>query len=103
MGPHDKVVSKFYRLKLAGELRRFLEALPVRNLQESQMGSNVYMAQGELRVGSTYYPVGIRVWLQHEKILVSVKAPEGRIDVEGQFDPDKTALAVRTAALKTAS
>jgi hypothetical protein len=108
MTDRSKVISKFYRLKLADELRSFLEAIPVRELHESQAGDNIYMANGELRVGSTYYPAGIRIWLQGIRVVAQVEAPKARVSVfSDPFDAVATAelvkIAARTAAQKLAS
>jgi hypothetical protein len=101
---YAKVISKFYRLKLADELRRFLDALPVRNVHESQTGDNIYMANGELRVGATYYPVGIRVWLKGIRVVAQISAPKAGVTVFADpFDPFGTAEMVRVASQKQAS
>ena len=104
MAERSKLISKFYRLKMAGELRRFLEALPIRSVQETQIGDSIYMANGELRVGHMYYPVGIRVWFKHDKIVAQITAPKAHVSVYADpFDPSGTAELVRLATVKAAS
>ena len=104
MAERSKLISKFYRLKMAGELRSFISALPVRKVHESQIGDNIYMAKGELRVGHTYYPVGIRVWFSHDRIVAQVTAPKAAISVfSNPFDPFGTAELVRQATMRAAS
>jgi hypothetical protein len=101
---YGKVISKFYRLKMAEQLQDFLDSMPVRRVHESQMGDNIYMAKGELRVGHTYYPVGIRIWLKGKHPVAHIEAPKVHLSVFADpFDPFKTAELVRLAAMQTAS
>ena len=89
---------------MADELRRFLEALPVRNVHESQIGDSIYVADGELCVGGVYYPVGIRVWFHNGRIAAQVTSPKAHVSVYvDQFDPSGTAELVRLAVLRKAS
>jgi hypothetical protein len=101
---YAKVISKFYRLRMAEQLQDFLDSLPVRGVHESHMGDNIYMAKGELRVGHTYYPVGIRIWLKAGQVVAHIEAPDVHLSVFAEpFDPFKTAELVRLAAMKAAS
>jgi hypothetical protein len=103
MGDWSKVISKFYRLKLTDELHAFVKALPVRNLHESQVGDSIYVANGELCVGHTYYPVGVRVWFQHGRVVAQVKSPQAFLSVfVDPFDPLETAEKVKQATAKLA-
>jgi hypothetical protein len=62
------------------------------------------MANGELRVGHAYYPVGIRIWFHNDKVVAQVTAPQAHISVYAEpFDPFGTAEMVRLATVKTAS
>jgi len=98
MGERSKLISKFYRLKIADELRKFIEGLPVREVHETQMGDSIYIGRGELCVGHTYYPVGIRVWFRHDQIVAQVIAPQASISIYAEpFDPFGTAELVRAA------
>lgn len=101
---YAKVVSKFYRLRMAEQLQDFLDSMPVRGVHETQMGDNIYMAKGELRVGHAYYPMGIRIWLRGGHPVAHIEAPDVHLSVFcDPFDPFKTAELVRLAAMKTAS
>lgn len=104
MDTRRKIISKLYRLKMTSDLRRFIDSIPVRNVRESQMGNNIYMANGEIRVGHTYHPVGIRIWFQEDKIVAQVSAPAADILVFVEsFDADQTAEIVRKATSRVAS
>lgn len=104
MDTRSKVISKLYRLKMTGELRRFIEAIPVRNIHESQMGNNIYMANGEIQVGHAYYPVGIRIWFHDDRIVAQVSAPEAAVSIfVDPFDAIKTAEVVRRTTSRAAS
>jgi hypothetical protein len=101
---YAKVISKFFRLKMAEALQDFLDSMPVRGVHESQMGDNIYMAKGEIRVGHAYYPVGIRIWLKDDHPVAQVEAPQAHLSVfTDPFDPFKTAELVRLAAMRSTS
>jgi hypothetical protein len=101
---YAKIISKFYRLRMAEQLQDFLDSMPVRGVHESHIGDNIYMAKGELLVGHAYYSVGIRIWLKDQHPVAHIYAPNTGVDVlSDPFDPFKTAELVRAAATKAAS
>lgn len=99
-----KVVSKLHRLELTDDLRKMLMRLPVRGLVETQIGNHIYLADGELMVGSRYFPVRIRVWKNREGLQAQVKAPKAALDVQLPFeikeDREMFPVKVREAAEK---
>jgi|HubBroStandDraft_3_1064219.scaffolds.fasta_scaffold38669_3 hypothetical protein len=105
MRERHKIISKFYRLKMADELRIFLEAIPIRNVRESHIGDSIYIANGEMKVGESYYPAGIRVWFRTSTdIVAQVDVPQVSISVYGDpFDPFGTAELVRLATTRAVS
>jgi hypothetical protein len=98
-----KVVSKFHRLELTDDLRKMLMQLPVRKLVETQVGNHVYLADGEIMVGSRYFPVRIRVW-KDDELRARVKSLKAGLDVESPFetqeDREAFPVLVRKAAEK---
>ena len=83
-----KMVSKLHRLELTDDLRKMLMGLPVRKLVETQVGNHVYLADGEIMVGSRYFPVRIRVWTDGDGLRARVKALRAGLDVELPFETE---------------
>lgn len=81
-----KVVSKLYRIQLAGDLREMIQGLPVRGLRETQRGNHVYMGCGEMEVGSRHYPVQVRVWSEGGVLKAMVMAPRAGLDLRAPFE-----------------
>ncbi len=84
-----KVVSKFHRLELTDDLRKMLMQLPVRKLVETQVGNHIYLANGEMMIGSRYFPVRIRVWTDGDGLRAQVKAPRAALDVQLPFGTEE--------------
>lgn len=82
-----RILSKLLRLKLTDEIRELVSLLPTKNLRESHTENYVYYAIGEIKIGTKYYPVKIRIQLQSENcITVSVKSEKAGLSVVYPFN-----------------
>lgn len=97
-----KVVSKLHRLELTDDLRKMLMRLPVKGLVETQVGNHVYLADGELMIGSRYFPVRIRVWTDGDELKARVKAPKAGLDVQLTYETEEDREAFPAAVRKAA-
>ena len=68
----SKMISKLYRLKLADELREFIETLPVSDLIETQTGNFVYSGIGTVSTGVNKFPICLRIRKQKSEMLMRV-------------------------------
>lgn len=84
-----KAVSKFFRLKLADDIRKLVEGLPLSGLVETQIGNHVYVANGELNTGFCKHPVVLRIRRREDKLYVTLRLGR-KSDIVLPFDtPDQ--------------
>ncbi len=67
-----RLVSKLIRLKIAGDLGRLIKTMPFENLQETQEGTDAYVAFGGIRLGARIQPVRMRVRLNKSKLITEI-------------------------------
>ncbi len=67
-------VSKYLRMRMAGELRDMIEGIPFVGLEETQAESHVYVGNGRIMSGSRTYPAIVRVWIKGGDVWASLKA-----------------------------
>jgi hypothetical protein len=70
----SKLVSKYYRIKLSEEIGRLLRSIPIKGMVETQVGNHVYMAEGELNIGSEKHLVKIRISHRNGNFNLRVKS-----------------------------
>ena len=76
-----KMISKLCRLRLTNELEEMIRELPVKGLEETQVGNHVYMGRGMIRVGTQDYPVQLRVWIDGDTMRAAVRAKRAGLEV----------------------
>ena len=96
-----KIISKYYRLRYSDGIRKVVEGLPIKNLEETQVGNFVYSGVGEILVGSSHFPATVRIRLEDGVPTVSVTAPGAGISVACPFDAEAIRRAVKEAILAT--
>jgi len=69
----NKVIAKYHRLRLTDDIRNLIRGLPV-SVEETQVGSHVYLADGEVQMGLQKSPVRIRIECRHGKLSLVVKS-----------------------------
>lgn len=101
MRPPTKLISKYHRLRMSDDIRGLLKQLPVRRMQESQVGNHVYQGAGEIKVGTSYIPVSLRIRIVRGRPTVFLNADRAGIAVTCPFEgADK---AVKEAIRKSLS
>jgi len=106
MEQREKVVSKFYRLKMSGELRTMIESLPVRGLVEIIKGNHVYLGNGTLLIGAREHPTRILIQEDNGSINFEIEAPTAGLLIQCPFNseeerakiPDKVTKAIQLCA-----
>lgn len=83
-----KVMSKFFRLKMADDIRKLLTELPQLSLVENQVGNHVYTADGVLITGACRQKVKIRIRRCEEKFNLTIRMNEG-LEVVMPFDTEE--------------
>ena len=92
-----KVVSKLCRLRLTDEIGRVIRQLPVRGLEETQVGNHVYMGTGKIRIGSLDYDAKVRIWIDDGRMMAAVKALGAGLNVSAAMTelPEAVQVAAR--------
>lgn len=97
-----KLLSKFWRLKAAEELGRVIRALPVRDLEESQVGAYVYSGTGKLDVDGRTVGVTLRASMTPGGIRMTVRSGDG-LRAEFPLDAGEAERAVLDAVRRMAN
>jgi hypothetical protein len=85
----ELALSKLYRLKLAGEIRRLILSLHTMYLEEIHHGDHIYCARGYFKVGSEFRFGKIRIGLKGENISVLVKIDFASIKIVYPFNNEE--------------
>lgn len=85
MNSRSMVVSKFYRLQMAEDLRRLLKNLPVENVIEVMKGNHIYLGHGTTRIGARFHPTILRVWEERGDLGLLVSVPNSGIRISCPF------------------
>lgn len=96
-----KLKSKLERLKIRDSIESFLREIPLKGMEESQLGSYVYSGKGKMYVGSRFVPVKIYIKMADGDIVVTVSSPSAGILVECPFEPLEAAELVRREIKKS--
>lgn len=102
-GTTPKIISKYHRLRLTDILKKLIESLPFSNLIETQVGNYVYSANGNILIGTMYYPV--KILIKHkDNITATIKTYDKSIQVMSNFenenDCDEIVKIVKTSIKK---
>jgi hypothetical protein len=95
-----RIVSKFYRLKMSGELRTMIESLPVRIEREVASKDRVYLGRGALELSGGRHEAEVSIQLQDGRLMAGVTVPSAGIRVEGPFETPEEMAAFPTAVRK---
>jgi len=96
-----KLKSKLERLKIRDDIESFLKKLPLKDMEESQIGDYIYSGKGKMYVGSRSIPVKIRIKIMDGGIVVTVSSPLAGILVKCPFEPVEAAKSVRQEIKKS--
>lgn len=86
MEQRARVVSKFYRLKMSGELRTMIESLPVRIEREVVSSDRVYLGKGVLELSRGRHEAEVSIQLRDGKLPAGVAIPSAGVRVEEPFE-----------------
>ncbi len=100
---NGKVVSKYHRLRLTDDIRKHIHGLPVVDLEETQVGNHVYMANGRICLGLEQSGVKIRIAHRDGQFKLTVKSGNG-LDLELPYDtPEERDVAPKNVRISMES
>lgn len=90
----EKLRSKLERLKIRDSIADFLKGLPLKDIEESQVGNHIYSAVGKIRVGAFYKPVAVKIRIVDDDIIVLISIPSDSVLIRCPFEPGESARTV---------
>jgi hypothetical protein len=68
-----KVIQKFHRIQLSDNIRGFIQSLPIKDVEETQIGNHIYLGYGQIEWGTSFIPVEIHIELNDNGMFTYIK------------------------------